>query len=332
MKGSKKISKEELINKLKNSKKKVIVGSVGVLTVPLLFGFSFAFSKGKIQKGKYIEQSINIVLAKENVKNTVLEEKKVKEKQEKLRLEKEQRKAKEQIRLEQEKEEAEKEAERLAKEEEEKNKEKNEENNESDQNNGNTEENKQVNTPSYAYVDLNVPYINQYDAGAPMGCEAASLLEAFHYKGYATNYDLKSFLSEIPISPDDNPYHGFVRSPWIISNEEIFQSIFPDALISWGSKYGNVKNISGQGIEGLRRELLNGNPVVIYTIYQFGYPQWQNWFFGRVYNNMHVMTACGYNQANGQYKVADPAGGTYWVDGYTFERCYNYLGWGVAVH
>ena len=110
MKGSKKISKEELINKLKNSKKKVIVGSVGVLTVPLLFGFSFAFSKGKIQKGKYIEQSINIVLAKENVKKTVLEEKKVKEKQEKLRLEEEQRKAEEeQIRLEQEeKEEAEK--------------------------------------------------------------------------------------------------------------------------------------------------------------------------------------------------------------------------------
>ena len=320
MKGSKKISKEELINKLKNSKKKVIVGSVGVLTVPLLFGFSFAFSKGKIQKGKYIEQSTTIVLAKENVKETVLKEKE----EEQKKLEQEEKEKKEKAEKE--------EAERLAREEEEKNIEKNEENSESDQNNGNTEENKQVNTPSYAYVDLNVPYINQYDAGAPMGCEAASLLEAFHYKGYATNYDLKSFLSEMPISPDDNPYHGFVRSPWIVSNEEIFQSIFSDALISWGSKYGNVKNISGQGIEGLRRELLNGNPVVTYTIYQFGYPQWQNWFFGRVYNNMHIMTACGYNQANGQYKVADPAGGTYWVDGYTFERCYNYLGWGVAVY
>lgn len=99
-----------------------------------------------------------------------------------------------------------------------------------------------------------------------------------------------------------------------------------------GGNYGNLKDISGQGIQTLRNELLNGNPVVIYTIYQFGYPQWQDWFFGRVYNNMHIMTAAGYNEQNGQYKVADPAGGIYWVDGATFERCYNYLGWGVAVY
>lgn len=91
-----------------------------------------------------------------------------------------------------------------------------------------------VEEKTYAYADLNVPYINQYEAGAPMGCEGASLLEAFHYKGYALNYNLKAFLTEMPISPDDNPYHGFVESPWVYSQREVFQSIFPSALISWG--------------------------------------------------------------------------------------------------
>ena len=184
---------------------------------------------------------------------------------------------------------------------------------------------------TYAYADLNVPYINQYSAGAPMGCEAASLLEALHYKGCATNYDLATFLKEMPVASDGNPHHGFSNTPWEVLSDDYYQSIFPEPLASWGKNYGNVSNISGSSIETIRAELLAGNPIVVYVTYQFGYAQWQNWWFGNAINNMHVMTVCGYDEKNAQYKVADPAGGIYWVSSSNFERCYNYLKWAVVV-
>lgn len=54
---------------------------------------------------------------------------------------------------------------------------------------------------------------DQYALGAPSGCEGASLLQGLQYKGKIPDWDLIKFLKTIPISPNGNPYDGFVGSP-----------------------------------------------------------------------------------------------------------------------
>lgn len=179
--------------------------------------------------------------------------------------------------------------------------------------------------------NLNVPYINQYAAGAPMGCEAASLLQCLHYKGYATNYNLESFLAEMPISPDNNPYNGFAGTPYKVLSDDIFQSIFPAPLTDWGKQYGNVCNISGASVETLKQELLNNNPVVIYVPIYFQKAKWKDYFHGTTLFNMHVITLSGYDEKTGNYKVTDPIRGNVWIKKGIFERGYNYLKWAVVV-
>lgn len=179
--------------------------------------------------------------------------------------------------------------------------------------------------------NLNVPYINQYAAGAPMGCEAASLLQCLHYKGYATNYNLEGFLAEMPISPDNNPYNGFAGTPYKVLGDDIFQSIFPAPLTDWGKQYGNVCNISGASVETLKQELLNNNPVVIYVPIYFQKAKWKDYFHGTTLFNMHVITLSGYDEKTGNYRVTDPIRGNVWIKKGIFERGYNYLKWAVVV-
>ncbi|MFT8740077.1 MAG: hypothetical protein ABF793_13655, partial [Lacticaseibacillus paracasei] len=58
--------------------------------------------------------------------------------------------------------------------------------------------------PSTSKV-LGVSFISQEAAGAPEGCEAASALEALHYKGHASGMSLASFLKTMPIASNGNP-------------------------------------------------------------------------------------------------------------------------------
>lgn len=164
-----------------------------------------------------------------------------------------------------------------------------------------------------------------------MGCEAASLLQCLHYKGYATNYNLESFLAEMPISPDNNPYNGFAGTPYKVLSDDIFQSIFPAPLTDWGKQYGNVCNISGASVETLKQELLNNNPVVIYVPIYFQKAKWKDYFHGTTLFNMHVITLSGYDEKTGNYKVTDPIRGNVWIKKGIFERGYNYLKWAVVV-
>ncbi len=41
----------------------------------------------------------------------------------------------------------------------------------------------------------------------------ASLLQGLQYKGKIPDWDLIKFLKQFPISPNGNPYDGFVGSP-----------------------------------------------------------------------------------------------------------------------
>ena len=174
---------------------------------------------------------------------------------------------------------------------------------------------------------LNAPYINQYQVG-DMACEATALLEALHNKGYANNYNIQSFIKTMPISPNGNPNEGFGGGYQRVTYG-IFQSIYPEPLAKWGSRFGNVQNISGSSPTDLQSQLLNGNPVVVYVTMHWSAPQYGNYFWGVGVNNSHVMTLDGYRP--GYYHVEDPAGGSYWVSASNFENSYNIKRFAVVV-
>ncbi|MEO1769282.1 C39 family peptidase [Candidatus Enterococcus ferrettii] len=179
-------------------------------------------------------------------------------------------------------------------------------------------------------VLLNAPYINQNTAGMPMGCEAASLLQALQLKGYAKNYNLKSFIKEMPLASDNNPNNGFAGQPDKLMNN-VYQSIYPAPLTNWGSRYGKVANISGSSVGSLKQELRNGNPVVVYVTLNFESPRYGNYFWGTGINNAHIMTLDGFNESNNTYHVSDPNAGKYWISGAKFEASYNLKKFAVVV-
>lgn len=181
---------------------------------------------------------------------------------------------------------------------------------------------------NFAY--LNVTNYNQYALGAPSGCEGAALLQALQYKGKATNYDLRGFLNTIPKSPNGNPNNGFVGSPFV-ENSWTYSAIYPAPLASWGSRFGNVANISGSSVDALLNEVKNGNPVVAYVTIGFQPVRWGNWSFGSAANNNHAVTLAGFNRSANQVYVSDPIHGRYWLSLSTFSSIYNARKYAVVV-
>ncbi|MGM0239540.1 C39 family peptidase [Enterococcus sp. AZ103] len=179
-------------------------------------------------------------------------------------------------------------------------------------------------------ASLNAPYINQNSAGYPMGCEAAALLQALQTKGQANNYNLRSFIDEMPLAANGNPNDGFGGRPDQILNGT-YQSIYPKPLAAWGSRYGNVENISDYSPEELKEELRGGNPVVVFVTLDFAAPRYGNYWWGTGINNAHVMTLDGFDNHTNRYHVSDPNAGQYWVEGHAFEASYNLTRYAVVV-
>ncbi|UQS84653.1 C39 family peptidase [Apilactobacillus apisilvae] len=177
-------------------------------------------------------------------------------------------------------------------------------------------------------VELNAPYISQKAIKAWDGCEAASLLEAFHSKGVLLNTDLKEFLKQMPISKDGNPNNGFAGSPYS-SSGKYFESIFPKALDKWGNQYHKVKDMTGSSINDLKKQIDAGNPVLTYIVSGYQKPQYKKYSFGTEIDNSHVVLLDGYER--GYYHVSDPNHGQYWVKASSFEQSYNYKKYAVAV-
>ncbi|MGX9133895.1 C39 family peptidase [Rummeliibacillus sp. JY-2-4R] len=187
-------------------------------------------------------------------------------------------------------------------------------------------------------ISLKVPYINQMKPlYAPFGCEGASLQQALRYKGHALKTSYKKFLDDMP-KTNNNPYQGFAGSPYY-AVKDVFQSIFPKPLASYGKKYSStVKDISASSAKDLRAELKAHNPIVVYVTLDFSAPKWTKWNMGtagknvKMVDNLHVMTLAGYSSKTKRYKVIDPNDkGEYWVNQYEFERAYNALKYAVVV-
>lgn len=114
---------------------------------------------------------------------------------------------------------------------------------------------------------------DQYALGAPSGCEGASLLQGLQYKGKIPDWDLIKFLKTIPISPNGNPYDGFVGSPFV-ENSWTYSAIYPVPLVKWGKVYGDVQDMSGHSLDELLEEVKNNNPIVAWVTIKFQPARW----------------------------------------------------------
>jgi uncharacterized protein YvpB len=124
---------------------------------------------------------------------------------------------------------------------------------------------------------LGVSFISQEAAGAPEGCEAASALEALHYKGHANGMSLASFLKTMPIASNGNPYQGFGGTPYAVV-DGVYQSIFPSAFTPRVAGFGGASNISGSSLDGIISQIAAGNPVVAWVTLNYQGPQWHHWW------------------------------------------------------
>ena len=156
---------------------------------------------------------------------------------------------------------------------------------------------------SWHKLNLSPYYINQYTAQIYNGCEAASLLMALKYKGYARGTSFKTFVDEMPKSETD-PNEGFYLSIYDLEPKTEAHWIAPAPLAAYGRTTGAIiVNATGWSLDRLDEEVKNGNPVVIYTTYAFRDPK--NYNKG-VPKNLHVMVLSGYNSYTGEQVFYDP--------------------------
>ena len=175
---------------------------------------------------------------------------------------------------------------------------------------------------------LGVSFISQEAAGAPEGCEAASALEALHYKGHAAGMSLASFLKTMPIAANGNPYQGFGGAPYAVV-DGVYQSIFPSAFTPWVAGFGGTSNISGSSLDGIIRQIAAGNPVVAWVTLNYQGPQWHRYDWGNGIDNAHVVTVDNYN--GDSMHIVDPENGTYWISKSAFNAAYSYMKFAVAI-
>ena len=175
---------------------------------------------------------------------------------------------------------------------------------------------------------LGVSFISQEAAGAPEGCEAASALEALHYKGHATGMSLASFLKTMPIAANGNPYQGFGGTPYAVV-DGVYQSIFPSAFTPWVAGFGGASNISGSSLDGIISQIAAGNPVVAWVTLNYQGPQWHHYDWGNGIDNAHVVAVDGYN--GDSMHIVDPENGTYWISKSAFNAAYSYMKFAVAI-
>lgn len=74
-----------------------------------------------------------------------------------------------------------------------------------------------------------------------------------------------------------------------------YQGMNPAPVVSWGvANGGNVVDISGSSVQGLKDEIVNGNPVVAWVTYAFEPAQHKSMFWGDAIWNRHVVAVDGF--------------------------------------
>lgn len=180
-----------------------------------------------------------------------------------------------------------------------------------------------------AYVEISgISMINQKDNKVFNGCEAAALLMALKYKGYAASYDLPTFALEMP-KHDTDPHQGFIYSIFDLAPTDVTHWIAPNALADFGSKFSPTTNVSGINGEQIKQYIDKNTPVIVYATYGFREPT--KWI-GEVPLNLHVMLVIGYNKITGAYVINDPWANKIIVKKENFEKIYNLMHYAVIVN
>lgn len=170
------------------------------------------------------------------------------------------------------------------------------------------------------YKLLEVPYVSQLNPTyAPVGCEPASMLMALKSKGFA-DISYKDFLDAMPKSAT-NPALGFAGSPYV-QDASIRTTIYPKPLTDYANTYagGRAVDISGATVEDIKKEILAGNPVVVYLTSRLEAPVYATYIVDgesqSLLKNNHVVLVTGYDSENNKLRLTDP-----WSwDGTRYER------------
>lgn len=189
-------------------------------------------------------------------------------------------------------------------------------------------------------VELQVSHISQVTpVYAPVGCEPVSLLMCLRYKGYAKDISIKDYLDKVPRDKDD-PEVAFAGSPYT-PNNRLRTTIFPKPLADYGRTYGaDVSDLSGQDIEGLKKELYDGHPVIAYVTLYWRKPYYRTYKIKgetRTYlRNNHALVVAGYDPAAKKFLVVDPYNiknikKKYWVEEAKFKALYEVRKHAVSV-
>lgn len=160
---------------------------------------------------------------------------------------------------------------------------------------------------------MSVPLYRQFQMGYPSGCEFFSLKMALEKKGRVVSAE--TLYREMPKSMWNARYENrlyrwvdpnvmFTGDPKGKLSKYRNYGIYPKGMINFSSKYRPVKDLSGQGLASIERELSLGNPVIVWASVDFKQPYgYFNWytasnkkFTGFV--NYHVMLATGYDKNN----------------------------------
>lgn len=171
-----------------------------------------------------------------------------------------------------------------------------------------------------SFVSLNVKFVSQYPE-LPSGCEVTSLTEVLNYLGYKVD---KEDLAQNYLNYDSEIKEGcfmnyFLGSPY---NTNAF-GCFAPALTETANKYLKTQNsflqaynISSSSVEELLSEVVNGNPVIVWTTLHYNIKDVkyqpiqidaQNTFDWPLYE--HCVVLIGYDLSNSTVTFADPTYG-----------------------
>ena len=193
------------------------------------------------------------------------------------------------------------------------------------------------------YIVIDVPYVSQlYPTRAVVGCEPTALLMALKSKGLTNDVTLKDFLDAMPKTATD-PAKGFAGSPYSPS-EKIRTTIYPKPLSEYANTYmpSITRDISGSELEDIKKELLSGNPVVIYATMGWVKPFYKQFYIEGekqwLLRNNHAVLLTGYDAQNQKFYVADPYNKKsptkpyfYWISESKLKPIYDERKWAIAI-
>ena len=194
-------------------------------------------------------------------------------------------------------------------------------------------------------------YINQDEAGFQQGCAGATLLTAFHMRGFLTGMTYPQFMGTMLYAPIErsndrfraNPNNGYHGDPtahrgYIGTGTGYGNAIYPHGIVKWVNKLKKegykinceVTDISGCDVNRLIEEVRKGNTPLVQVTWHYQPKTPIKEWWGYYVMGHHFNTLIGYDYKNDRFKVADPdwpddsnKDKTRWIDGNTFRKIYN---------